>query len=95
MKTIILGALLFSNLCYGNYQISRELVDDVVLTQNEAPNESCSFIKNIYVSVYGTSQFKKNLARVAKENNGNFVLIKYRSPYYSYEFGGELYSCKK
>lgn len=93
MKILLILCLLSTG-ALANYQISIEEADGVQITQTVSPDKKlCKSLGDVFVSVHQKGNNQKNLAKAAKEKGGNFVFVRMESPYYSYKYGGELYSC--
>jgi hypothetical protein len=92
MKYLML-TLLVTTSALANWNIRKDEVEGVSITDTIAPDPTCKSLGEVYVSIHQPGSNQKNLAKAAKAKGGNFVFIRYKSPYYSYEYGGELYSC--
>lgn len=92
MKLVITSFLLISS-AFANYSIRKDKVAGVIITDTVAPSKECKKLGELYVSIHQKGSNQENLAKAAAEADGDFVFLRSKSPYYSYEYGGELYKC--
>lgn len=68
-------------------------IQGVTISQSVEPMKSCQKLPEVYVSIHQPGSNQENLAQAVKASGGDFVVIRYDSPYYSYKYGGDVYKC--